>query len=108
MEDLILVTGFTLVDSWAAVAFIGRSRIAKLSLIVTQTPKSNDRSFECNNIQGDVTQHCSFFDPVCFPYSICSPCTDPFLAVSKEKYILNAGSMRLHQGLQSEAGLLQD
>jgi hypothetical protein len=109
MEDLILVTGFTLVESWAAVAFIGRSRMAKLSLIVTQTPNGNGRSFECNNIQGDVAQHCSFFDSVCFPYSIFSPCTDPFLCrIEREMHPqcrINASSSGASERSGSSSGL---
>jgi hypothetical protein len=66
MEDLILVTGCTLVDSWAAAAFVGRSETAEISL-VAQTRDKSERSFECSNIRGDVTHHCSYFDLVCFP-----------------------------------------
>ena len=83
MEDLILVTGYTLVDSWGAVAFVGRSGEAEISLIV-QTPNRSDRSFECSNIQGDVMQHCSYFNSVRFPRPIYSPYTDFFsFAVSQ-------------------------
>jgi len=77
MEDLILVTGCTLVDSWAAVAFLGRSGSAEISL-VAQTFDRSDRSFECSNIQGDVIRHCSYFDFVRFPRPNCSQCTDFF------------------------------
>jgi hypothetical protein len=63
MEDLILVTGCTLVTSWAAVGFLGRTGTAEVSLI--QMPDRSERSFECNKIRGDVVQHCSGFDPVC-------------------------------------------
>jgi len=66
MEDLILVTGCTLVDSWAAAAFVGRSETAEISL-VAQTRDESERSFECSNIRGDVTHHCGYFDLVCFP-----------------------------------------
>lgn len=65
MEDLILVTGCTLVTSWAAVAFLGRIGTAEISLV--QTPDRSETSFEFNNIRGNVTQHCSSFDSVCFP-----------------------------------------
>jgi hypothetical protein len=66
MEDLILVTGYTLVDSWAAAAFVGRSETAEISL-VARTRDMSERSFECSNVQGDVTHHCSYFDSVRFP-----------------------------------------
>ena len=62
MEDLILVTGCTLVTSWAAAAFLGRSGAAEVSLI--EKPHQSGLSFEFNNTQGDVERHCSYFDPV--------------------------------------------
>ena len=43
MEDLILITGCTLVDSWAAAAFVGRSETAEISL-VAQTGDKSERS----------------------------------------------------------------
>ena len=75
MEELILVTGCTLVDSWAAVAFVGRSGSAEISL-VAQMPDSSDRSFEISHFEGAVTHHCSYFDSVRFPRSLHSPCAD--------------------------------
>ena len=65
MEDLILVTGCTLVTSWAAAAFLSRSGAAGVSLI--ERPHENGISFEFNNIRGDVARNCSRFDPVCPP-----------------------------------------
>jgi hypothetical protein len=86
MEDLILVTGCTLVDSWAAVAFLGRSGSAEISL-VEQSFYGSDRSFECSNIQGDVIQHCTYFDFVRFPSPrpTCSQCTDFFFFMPYRK-----------------------
>ena len=83
MEELILVTGCTLVDSWAAVAFVGRSESAEISL-VAQTPDRSDRSFEVGDFEGDVTQHCSYFDSFRFPRSLHLPCTDFSFVISKE------------------------
>jgi hypothetical protein len=65
MEDLILVTGCTLVTSWAAVAFLGRTGTAEISLV--QTSDRSETSFEFNNIRGNVAQHCSSFDSVGIP-----------------------------------------
>ena len=65
MEDLVLVTGCTLVTSWAAAAFLGRSGAAEVSLI--ETPHQNGTSLEFNNTQGEVERHCSHFDPVRLP-----------------------------------------
>jgi hypothetical protein len=72
IEDLILVNGCTLVGSWAAVTFDGRSGPAEISL-VAQTPDRSERSFEFPNIQGNVTQHCSYFNSVCISDLV--PCT---------------------------------
>jgi len=62
MEDLVLVTGCTLVTSWATTAFLGRSGPAEVSLV--ETLHQNGIRFESSNKQGDVERHCSRFDPV--------------------------------------------
>ena len=89
MEDLILVTGRTLVHSWAAAAFLGRTETAEISLFQTptlaqtlaraQTPTQaqtpapaqmlakSESSFEFSDRRGDVEPHCSRFDPVRSP-----------------------------------------
>jgi hypothetical protein len=73
MEDLILVTGCTLVPSWASATFLGRSETAQISLV--QLPDKSERSFEFRNIRGDVARHCSRLDPVRFSYFyVCGPC----------------------------------
>ena len=61
MEDLVLVTGCTLVTSWAAAVFLG-SGTAEFSLI--ESPDQNGIRFEFNDTQGEVERHCSHFDPV--------------------------------------------
>jgi hypothetical protein len=66
MEELILVTGCTLVTSWATAAFLGRSETTQISLV--QMPDKSERSFEFRNIRGDVARHCSRLDPVRFHY----------------------------------------
>jgi hypothetical protein len=65
MEDLILVTGCTMVTSWATAAFLGRSETTQISLV--DTPDKSEKCFEFRNIQGDVARHCSRSYPVCFP-----------------------------------------
>lgn len=65
MEDLILVTGYTLVASWAAAAFLGPRAAAEVCLI--EKSHQNWISLEFNNIQGNVARQCSRFDPVCSP-----------------------------------------
>lgn len=73
MEDLILVTGCTLVPSWSSATFLGRSETAQLSLV--QMPDKSERNFEFRNIRGDVARHCSRLDLVRFPYFYgFSPC----------------------------------
>jgi len=62
MEDLILVTGCTLVTSWAAAVFPDHSKTAEVSLI--ERFDQNEISLEFNNIRGDVARHCSRIDPV--------------------------------------------
>jgi hypothetical protein len=104
MEDLILVTGCTLVTSWAAIAFLGRTGTAEISLV--QMPDRSERSFECNNIRGDVAQHSSGLGSVGFPCYIGS-CTDS-LVMLEEKFRPDSKSMRLHQGLPSKAAPLLD
>ena len=63
MEDLILVTECTLVELWAAAAFIGRSETAKIAL-VSSPEDSSGPSFEFRNFGGDVAHNCSYFDSV--------------------------------------------
>ena len=61
-EDLILVTGRSLVTSWAAVAFLGSGVAAEVSLI--ERPHQTGISLEFSNIRGNVARHCGRFDPV--------------------------------------------
>jgi hypothetical protein len=84
MEELILVTGCTLVDAWAAAAFVGRTEMAEISLAASRTPDKSDIRFECRSIQGDVAQHYNDFDSKRFPRSVYSPYTDFFLRRIKE------------------------
>ena len=65
MGDLILVTERTLVTSWAAAAFIGRSETQSFSL-VPSLQGSSGQSFEFRNIRGDVRRNCSYFESVRF------------------------------------------
>ena len=64
MEDLILVTGCTLVNSWAAAVFDDDFADAKISLAST-TLNSGGASFIWRNIRGTVEYHDSQLDPVC-------------------------------------------
>jgi len=70
MEDLILVTGRTLVTSWAAAAFQGRSGSGSAEVSLIERPHQNGISLEFNNIRGDVVRHCSRINPVRPPYYV--------------------------------------
>ena len=76
MEDLILVTGCTLVTAWAAAAFDDYSMPVDSTAISLDAQKSDrGTQFIWRNIRGNVEYHNSPFDPVRFP--VCSA----FLAV---------------------------
>jgi hypothetical protein len=72
MDDLILVTGCTLVTSWAAAVF-DNSKMSKAGLdsatISLNIRKSNrgGAHFFWRNDRGNVDYHNSYFDPVSFP-----------------------------------------
>jgi hypothetical protein len=62
MEELVLVSGYTLVASWAAAAFVGNTSEAEISLA-----SHGGSSFAWSNNRGPVAYHNSRFDPVRFP-----------------------------------------
>jgi len=62
MEDLILVTGRTLVTSWAAAAFVDDTMMSAISL-ASKTLSDGVSSFAWSNIQGPVVHHNSRSDP---------------------------------------------
>jgi hypothetical protein len=66
MEDLILVSGCTLVTSWAAAAFVDNTMDAEISLANT-TLNNGGARFVWSNIRGHVLYHNSRFDPVRSP-----------------------------------------
>ena len=66
MEELILVSGCTLVTSWAAAASVDDTMDAEISL--SSTTFDNGRaSFVWSNIRGRVLYHNSRFEPVRSP-----------------------------------------
>ena len=76
MEDLILVTGCTLVTSWAAAALDNRTTPvdgATISLDA-QTFHSGRAEFLWRTICGNVEYHNSYFNSVRFQY-VFVPCT---------------------------------
>lgn len=62
MEDLILVSGCTLVTSWAAAAFVDHTINAEISL-ERRTLSNGGTDLVWSNIQGPVVYHNSRFDP---------------------------------------------
>ena len=63
VEDLILVSGCTLVTSWAAAAFVDDTMDAEISL-ASRTHNNGGASFDWSNIRGRVLYHNSHFEPV--------------------------------------------
>ena len=66
MEDLILVTGCTLVTSWAAAAFMDNTFEAEISL-ASRLLSNLGANFVWGNVRGPVSYHNSRFDPVRSP-----------------------------------------
>ena len=83
MEDLILVTGCTLVTTWAAAVFIDHSMSAEISL-ASRTLSNGGASFVWSNGRGPIMHHNSRFDPVRPPGSCALACTDVFLLYGKQ------------------------
>ena len=66
VEDLILVSGCTLVTSWAAAAFVDDTMDAEISL-ASRTLNDGGASFVWSNIRGRVLYHNSHLEPVRSP-----------------------------------------
>ena len=82
MEEFILVTGCTLVTSWAAAVFVDDNMEAEISLADTMFNSSGSR-FVLDVIQGPVEHRNSFLNRVRSPGYAYSACTD-FLLYGKE------------------------
>jgi hypothetical protein len=66
MEELILVSGCTLVASWAAATLVDNTMESEISL-ASRPLNNGGASFVWSNIRGPVVYHNSRFDPVSFP-----------------------------------------
>jgi hypothetical protein len=66
VEDLILVSGCTLVTSWAAAAFVDDAMDAEISL-ASRKLNNGGASFVWSNIRGSILYHNSRFEPVRSP-----------------------------------------
>ncbi|KAF8492163.1 hypothetical protein F5888DRAFT_924496 [Russula emetica] len=62
MEDLILVSGCTLVTTWAAAVFMDRTIGAEISL-ASRTLSNGGANFVWSNFRGPIVHHNSRFDP---------------------------------------------
>jgi hypothetical protein len=77
MEELILVSGCTLVASWAAATFVDYTMDAEISIsLASRTLSNGGASFVWSNIRGNVVHHNSRFDPVSSPGYVYLACTD--------------------------------
>ena len=74
MDDLIIVSGCTLVTSWAAAAFVDHTTNAEIFL-ESRTLSNGGTKFVWSNIQGPVVHHNSLFNPVRTPAYVQSTCT---------------------------------
>jgi hypothetical protein len=104
MEDLILVTGCTLVTSWAAAAFDNYTTSVDATSISlhAQTFVHGGAQFYWSNIRGNVEYQSSHLGPVRSPGYVCSPRTDfPFIVL--EWRTRAPESMRLRPGIPSKA-----
>ena len=98
MEELIFVTGCTLVTSWAAAVLVDHNMGAEISL-TSRALNNGGLSFAWNKIRGPVEHRNSLLNQVRSPSYAYSARTD-FLVVWKGTYF---GSMRLYQGTPSKA-----
>ena len=101
MEDLILVTGCTLVTSWAAAAVFSDDNMDAEITLASIALNNGGSRFVWNKIQGPVEYRNSPLTPldqVRTPSYAYSACAD-FFVVWKG---IHFGSMRLHQGPPSE------
>jgi hypothetical protein len=82
MEDLILVTGCTMVTSWGAAAFVDHSQEAEISLAVQALPNGGG-TFDWSKIHRAVAYHNSRPDPVRYP--VCFACHSLTISLSHQK-----------------------
>jgi hypothetical protein len=104
LEDLILVTGCTLVTSWAVATFIDDTQ--EISLAVQALPNGRGK-FDWSRMRGNVPHHNSQHDPVrpsCWLLSLTM--YRLLFFVANGEIIPDTGPVRLHQGLPSKTPLV--
>ena len=100
MEDLILVTGCTLVTSWGIGAFLDNTQDAAVSLR-SQASDGGGATFDWREIHPSVACQNSDQDPVRPLRHIPASFADSSCTALKGEY--TPESMRVHQGLSSKA-----
>jgi len=100
MEDLILVTGCTLVTSWGIGAFLDNTQDAAVSLR-SQASDGGGATFDWREIHPSVACQNSDQDSVRPLRHILASFADSSCAALKGNYTRE--SMRVHQGLSSKA-----
>jgi len=75
MEDIIFVTGCTMVTSWAIAAFVNATIDAEISLAIAKLDNGGT-TFDWRNVEGFVVHYNSLFDPVRTPAYVYSTCTN--------------------------------
>jgi hypothetical protein len=83
MEDLILVSGCTLVSSWAAAVFVYNTMEAKISL-ARRTLSNGGECLIWGNIRGAVEYHDGNINPVRSPDIVYSACADFSFSYEKQ------------------------
>ena len=106
MEELILVTGRTLVAAWAAAVLVDNDMEAEITL-ASKTFGDGGARFVWTKTRGSIVYHNSRYDTVRSPGYVYTAWTDFFVVwIAKPSH--DWGSMRLHQGLPRKARLLLD
>lgn len=100
MEELIFVTGCTLVTSWAAAVSVYNNQEGEVSL-ASRMFTNGSTDFVWSNIRGPVVYHNSHFDAVRFQGYAYSPYTDFFLCYMESKIHLRPEG-RIHLRLGSK------
>jgi hypothetical protein len=104
MEDLILVTGCTLVTSWGIAAFPDDSQDAVVSLRL-HASEGGGAGFDWREVRPGVACQNSYQGPVRPFVLIAASSADPSFNASKGRS--TSKSMRIYQGIPGEAHVLR-
>ena len=106
MEDLILVTGFTLVTSWGIAAFSDNAQEAVVSL-KSHASDGGGASFDWREVRPGAACQNSYQNPVCPFRLIAASFADPSFNACVSKGCSTSKSMRIHQGIPGKAHVLR-